>query len=223
LQTSDATDSSTPPFKQMETLEFTIEGTGPGTLVVATRTGFGGARALASISNADPTPVFPDSLCGASRVIALDVLEYVVDEESWIRVFAEAVAPGGELVIRVPADGPLTWLDAVNLYRYVQDITGWGKKLEDIPMKGWHRHYLRQDLQEMLEDAGLTVSGVERSGSPHLDALQFGMLLWGKLIRHDDDAERRATLWRDAAETGAELPRFGPLSTKITIRAVKQR
>jgi hypothetical protein len=56
-----------------------------------------------------------------------------------------------------------------------------------------------------------------------LDALQFSMLLWGKLIRHDDDAERRATLWRDAAETGAELPRFGPLSTKITIRAVKQR
>jgi hypothetical protein len=88
-------------------------------------------------------------------------------------------------------------------------------------MKGWQRHYRLAEVVGMLEGVGLAVTACQRSGSPLLDLLQFGGLMWGMCVRHDHDVERRLTMWRDRAEAGNDLPRLGPLSTKVTVTAVK--
>jgi hypothetical protein len=206
LNASDASTTAASSLAPHDTLEISIDITDSGANVITSAIESGIARRLSSTPADDPMPELPANATGVRRILALDVLEHVLDEERWIGAVAEALAPGGELTIRVPLDGRLSWLDALNLRRYVLDITGRGNKLKEMSMKGWSRHYQPRDVQEMLEDAGLTVTGIERSGSPHHEIVQFGALVWGKATR---------------SEAGTHLPRLGPLSTKLTIRAVK--
>lgn len=176
---------------------------------------------LGSTRAAEPVPHLAAAAIATSRIVALDVLEHVVDEEAWIDCFARLLAPGGSLTIRVPVEGPVAWLDALNVFRYVQDVTGLGKQPLETKMKGWHRHYRRTELEAMLVRAGLTPVEVTRSGSPHHDIPHLGALAWGTIVRGDRETELRAGARRKQAESGTDLPRLGPLSTKITIRAVK--
>lgn len=155
----------------------------------------------------------------ASAITALDVLEHVLDEEAWIAAAARWLEPGGTLTVRVPIEGPLAWLDALNLYRYVQDTMGGGKDLKETRLKGWHRHYLPSDVLEMLRVAGFETVLVKRSGTRALDAVQFGGLLWGGVVRHDTSVEARLRDWRDAIEARDDLPRQGALSSKLTVTA----
>ncbi len=171
------------------------------------------------VEEAEPDLRLPEG--SVKRIVALDVLEHVLDEEAWLAAMASSLAPGGTLVVRTPLEGPLTWLDSLNMYRYVQDITGIGKDLEETKMKGWHRHYRRHELARMLEDAGLRVSTVVASGSPHLDVLQFGALVWGGMVRRDTEIEHSVRAWRDRIEAGHDLPRLGPLSRKVTVSGTK--
>jgi hypothetical protein len=154
-------------------------------------------------------------------VLALDALEHVLDEEDWLAQVAAALPAGGKLLVRVPLEGPLAWMDALNIYRYTQDITGWGERLRETQTKGWHRHYTRQDVTSLLEDAGFRVERVVRHGSPLQDVVHFGQLLWGKLLRRDDGAEFAARARRDEADAGFDLPRFGRFSTKLSVWATR--
>jgi hypothetical protein len=158
----------------------------------------------------------------AGQVTALDVLEHVIDEESWIAAFAAMLEPDGILIVRVPVEGPVAWMDALNAYRYVQDIVGRGQKPLESRMKGWHRHYRPRDLEQMIADAGFQVIQSLRSGSPHHDVLQFGALAWGGMVRGDRNLEHLARNQRERAEDGRRLPRLGPFSTKITVQAIKR-
>jgi hypothetical protein len=154
--------------------------------------------------------------------VALDVLEHVLDEEAWIAAAARLLKPDGTFVLRVPLEGPLAWLDALNMYRYVQDTAGTGEDLKETKLKGWHRHYRLGDLEEMLHTAGFDMVSVKRSGSRALDAVQFGALLWGGMVRRDATVERRTRDWRDAIEAEDDLPRRGALSSKITVTATRR-
>ena len=169
----------------------------------------------------EPIPHLATALVATSRIVALDVLEHVVDEEAWIACFAHLLEPGGSLTIRVPVEGPIAWLDALNVFRYVQDVTGLGKQPLETKMKGWHRHYRQTELEEMLERAGLAPVEITRSGSPHHDIPHLGALAWSTIVRGDRATELRAGERRKRAEADPDLPRLGPLSTKITIRATK--
>ncbi len=190
--------------------------------VVEVRLGTGNdAELVASIPVEEVEPDFGLPAGSATRVVALDVLEHILDEEAWLAAISNLLAPGGTAEVRVPLEGPLTWLDSLNMYRYAQDITGIGKDLEETKMKGWHRHYRRHELKRMLQDAGLRVSTMVASGSPHLNVLQFGALVWGGMVRRDAEVEHTVREWRDGIEAGHGLPRLGSLSTKITITGIK--
>jgi hypothetical protein len=181
--------------------------------------GDGEIVAIIPVEDVEPDLGLPAN--SATRIVALDVLEHVLDEEAWLAAMSITLAPGGTVVVRVPLEGPFTWLDSLNMYRYVQDIIGFGKDLEETKMKGWHRHYQRGELKQMLEDAGTPVSTVVTSGSPHLDLLQFGALVWGGMVRRDSGIEHTVRAWRDGIEAGHDLPRLGSLSTKITLTGTK--
>lgn len=209
------------PAAMADLVTFTIDGEVSASAILATVTRNGERAAAVTFSPAERAKSLAPAVPAAERVVALDVLEHVVDEESWLAAFAALLPPGGELVVRVPLEGPLAWLDALNMYRYVQDITGWGKTLEETKMKGWHRHYRETDVRRMIAQAGFQVTRVERSGSPHLEAAHFAALAWRLLVQGEPDAERPIKAWRDEAERGMRLPRLGPASTKLTVRATR--
>lgn len=216
-------DTAPAAIQTYDCIDFTTETTTSHTAVLANAT-LGGERLdLGSTRAAEPIPHLAAALVAASRIVALDVLEHVVDEEAWIACFAHLLAPGGSLTIRVPLEGPIAWFDALNVFRYVQDVTGLGKQPLETKMKGWHRHYRRTELAEMLKRAGLAPVEVTRSGSPHHDIPHLGALAWGTIVRGDRETELRAGERRKQAEAGTDLPRLGLLSTKLTIRATKPR
>lgn len=170
----------------------------------------------------DPDPDLASAMPPVSSIRGLDVLEHVVDEEAWLSALAGVLADGGELTVRVPLEGPLAWLDALNIYRYVQDTTGVGKDLEETKMKGWHRHYPLPDLVGLLTDAGLEVTSVTRAGSPHVDALHLAALGWGVILRRKHNAEQRIRQWRDSAAATTSHLRLGPFSSSLTVTARKR-
>ncbi len=214
-------DTPPPATQTYRRIEFSTFTTKSHTAVLANATWDGEELDLGSTRAAEPIPHLAMASIAASRIVALDVLEHVVDEEAWISCFAHLLAPGGSLTIRVPVEGPVAWLDALNLFRYVQDVTGLGKQPLETKMKGWHRHYRRTDLEEMLVRAGLAPVAVTLSGSPHHEIPYLGALAWGTIVRGDRKTELRAGARRKRAESGTDLPRLGPLSTKVTIRAIK--
>jgi len=173
-----------------------------------------------------PTEESPARLAPAEKPVgsirAVDVLEYVLDEEAWLAACAATLPTGGALLVRVPLEGPLAWMDALNIYRYAQDITGWGERLHETQTKGWRRHYTPRDLAGLLEDAGFRVDTLSRHGSPTRDVAHFGRLAWGKLLRDDAGAEVRARAWRDQADASLDLIRLGRYSTKIAAWATRQ-
>jgi hypothetical protein len=173
-----------------------------------------------------PTEQSPDRLAPAEATVAsiraVDALEYVLDEEAWLAACAATLPPGGRLLVRVPLEGPLAWMDALNIYRYAQDITGWGERLHETQTKGWHRHYTPRDLAGLLEDTGFRIDALSRHGSPTRDVVHFSRLAWGKLLRDDAGAEHRARAWRDRVDAGPDLIRLGRYSTKIAAWATRR-
>lgn len=202
-------------------IEFSTVTTESHTSVVASAAWSGELLDLGSTREDEPVPHLAEALIATPRIVALDVLEHVIDEEAWITCFARLLESGGSVTIRVPLEGPVAWLDALNVFRYVQDVTGLGKQPLETKMKGWHRHYRQGDLEAMLRQAGLTPVEVTKSGSPHHDVIQLGALAWGTIVRGDRETELRAMQRRNRAEAGPDLPRLGPLSMKITVTATK--
>jgi len=202
-------------------LSLSTRTTGSGVVIVTHAIDSGSSRELGGTPAECPSPSLPWAHVGVSRLVALDVLEHVIDEASWLRAMVNAIAPGGELIVRVPVEGPVAWLDALNLARYMQEITGWGKQPQEARMKGWHRHYRPHDVERLLTDAGLTVTHIARSGSPHLELAQLGALVSGIVTGGAGDAGDQAKRTGKPAEAETDLPRLGLLSTKLTVRAVK--
>jgi len=71
--------------------------------------------------------------------------------------------PGGKLVLRVPAAGPLAGFDSFNLSRYLRDVTHHGSHASETSEIGWRKHYPTADLVEMLEKVGLSTESIVRS------------------------------------------------------------
>ena len=205
-----------------QTLQLRIVTTKRDTFVAQSLVDTSKCTELGQVSTEDPPAILLPTSAQPGLVDATDVLEHVVDEEAWLAAIHEAMPAGSSLVVRVPFEGPIAWLDARNGYRYLQDITGWGKRLLETQTKGWHRHYTRRDLEGLLRDAGFTVDRVERHGSPRHDVVQLGQLVWGKLLRGDEFAEFAAIERRIDADAGLNLPRLGPFSTKIAAWATRR-
>lgn len=212
---------SLPAVQHYDEIAFTTRTTRFHTAIMTNARAAGERLDLGLTRAGDPRPHLTEASITTPRIVALDVLEHVVDEEAWVGLFAQLLVPGGTLTVRVPLEGPVAWLDALNVFRYVQDVTGLGKQPLETKMKGWHRHYRPSEVVEMLERAGLRVDRVERSGSPHHEPPTLAALAWGTIVRRDRETELGAMQRREAAEASTDLPRLGPLSTKVTVTATK--
>src|SRR5665811_2013307 len=101
-------------------------------------------EAIARIATSDPDPHIPLSDESVRSISALDILEHVHDEQTWLAEFARILQPNGDLLLRVPRQNPVAWIDALNIYRYVSDTIGLGTKLkETMPLGSVSYTHLR--------------------------------------------------------------------------------
>lgn len=156
-----------------------------------------------------------------ARIDARTSLSPVIDEEAWLRELARVLAPGGELRFRLPASGPLGWLDARNIYRYVTDVTKRGDAPDDTLPTGWNRHYSEKAVRQMLEVAGLRELAIERTGIGISEIPQLGGFLARNFVLGDRLAERKLHPLRvrmEARESRLPAPGIG---TMLQVRATR--
>jgi hypothetical protein len=154
-------------------------------------------------------------------VIAETVLSRVLDEHTWLVELGRVLRPGGEIHATVPAAGALAWFDAHNIYRYLTDITGRGSSPTATLPTGWNRHYYEDELQDLVEVAGLTVRAIQRTGVglaevPHLAGLVVGDYLLNHPRVEKALHPRRQTL--DRADRDVRIPGVGKILTVIATK-----
>lgn len=126
-----------------------------------------------------------------------DALSRSIDEEVWLQEFARVIFPGGTLRLTLPASGMLAWVDTMNSYRYLTDISGRGHPPDAALPTGWNRHYTQVEIRRLLEGAGFKLPEI-RSQNYAIDELR---LLTGLLLHNWIKQDRL---------TESELfPRFG--------------
>lgn len=172
---------------------------------------------LERIAAKEPHPLLLALPASIEHLVALDVLEAVLDEEAWLDAIAHVLTPGGTAMVRIPLEGPTAWLDALNLYRYAQDITGLGKQLQETKLKGWHRHYRRAEIHALAARHGVRVVSQAREGNPLLEVAQLSALVWGGMVKGTTRVEESVRSWREDREDHRRLERLGPLSTRLTV------
>jgi SAM-dependent methyltransferase len=127
---------------------------------------------LAGIPFTPPVVDWPFARGSFDAVILLDQLAQTVLEEEALAEAARVLRPSGVLLLRVPSQEFLGWLDGFNLYRYARDITGRGAKPAETAGVGWRRHYRRDDVLGLLRphfrvvtmaSAGLGLAEVARA------------------------------------------------------------
>lgn len=150
-------------------------------------------------------------------IIALDVLEHVMDEEMFLHECARLLRIGGRLELRVPAEGLVGWLDALNLYRYVTDTTNRGHDPKESDPSGWHRHYRNDDLVRMVCDAGFDVVEVRQTNPGLMEIPHMAGFLIGDFGLGREETESRLFAWRrKMADFENRIP-AGPLGTRFTV------
>lgn len=97
-------------------------------------------------------------------VIAHATVEFTHDDRQVIGELARVLKVGGHLIVRVPQQGRLAALDALNLYRYTREILGRGEiPPESLPI-GWRRHYDQADLDVIFYRPDLVVTSIASGG-----------------------------------------------------------
>lgn len=193
------------------------------TIVATQRTERGGTvvEQRGRISAAAPSPNFSAFTGGVDEIVALDVLEHTRDEERWLAALAELANPGARLTLSVPRQGPLTWLDGLNLYRYLQDITDRGLAPRETRPTGWHRFYTEREILAMLEAAGFRVEAIERRGINLPEPARLATLVLGDWLLDRKGTERRArAIAHHLTPLDRRIP-AGPLSTRVLIIATR--
>jgi SAM-dependent methyltransferase len=105
---------------------------------------------LAGLPFSPPVVTWPFADGSYDAVVLLDQLAQTVLEEEALAEAARVLRRGGVLLLRVPLQGGLAWLDGFNLYRYARDISGRGAKPPETAGIGWRRHYRRNELLALL-------------------------------------------------------------------------
>ena len=149
-----------------------------------------------------------------------DALSRVMDEQAWMTEFARVIAAGGELRLTLPASGPLAWLDTMNAYRYLADISKRGHAPDAALPTGWNRHYSPEAITSLLRDAGFANVSIRHACYAPDEVAFLGTMIWRNWIGGERGTERE-TFPRLARRTpGAR--RF-PIGTTWSITARKSR
>jgi hypothetical protein len=150
-------------------------------------------------------------------VINDDALSRSIDEHAWLAEFSRVLARGGALRFTLPAEGPLAWLDAMNLYRYIADISGRGQAPDAALPTGWNRHYTRNHIRAMLKDSGFAPP---RISAQNQATKEVGMML--AFISRNWVLGKRDTERRLFPRFGVRSPR-GPSMLPATTWSVSAR
>jgi SAM-dependent methyltransferase len=154
-----------------------------------------------------PVTAWPFADAAFARVLVMDELAVVVDDEAAIAEAARVLVPGGELLVRVPAEGPLAWLDAPNAARYLRDIARLGQRPAETSALGWRRHYREDDLREILAPHFSEVV-LSRRGVGLAEAARLAAHLPGAVRRRDLPSDRMVSRLR-ALEDRIAVPGAG--------------
>jgi hypothetical protein len=149
-----------------------------------------------------------------------DALSRVMDEEAWMAELARVIPADGEMRLTLPASGALAWLDTMNLYRYIADISKRGHAPDASLPTGWNRHYSPEDIARLLRVAGFEDTRIQRSWYAGDELAFLGTMMWRNWIR----GERRAELetYPKFAHRTPGARRF-PIGTTWSITARKPR
>ena len=184
------------------------------------RTGTGTISRIAHTVR-DRDPVFPIGANSLRLIRALDAIEHVQDEQAWLHALVDLLEPGGRIIIRVPAEGPVAWLDAPNIFRYVTEFSSRGDAPHETKPTGWHRHYRRDDVVRLVEQSGLHVTGMSRVAAPLADIPHLLGMVAGNLILEAPGAERRLIDARDRIDRMDRTLPLGPFGARFRITASK--
>src|SRR4051812_5425609 len=168
-----------------------------------------------------PVVVWPFADCVFDAVILLDQLAQTVLEEEALAEAARVLRPGGRLLLRVPAQELLGWLDGFNIYRYVRDISGRGAKPLETAGVGWRRHYRREDVQGLLRphfrSVAMTPAGLGLAELARATLLLFWR--WALRSRRGEGAIRSVTMWLLRVEGAWSLAGHGTMLVAVAERA----
>ena len=148
-------------------------------------------------------------------VIAHATMEFCHDDRRVARELARVLRPDGRLVLRLPFQGRVTALDALNLYRYTREVSGRG----DIPPEalpiGWRRHYTLEDLNATLSGSPLSIDRIDRGGLG-LGEVAFwpGLVLTRSILQRPEATQRLRGLYARFADLDDHLP--GPATITVT-------
>ena len=166
-------------------------------------------------------PQLPYADARFDAVVAPDVIEHVLDEEHWLAELARITRPGGRLAMSVPASGPLAWLDALNLYRYLVETTHRGTAPRQTLPIGWHRHYRRSDLAALLSGAGFEPIRIHRVGTGLAEAPSLAGQITLDWLLGLPNAEQRIRRARAPLDRLDRRLRTGPFGTWLIAEAVR--
>lgn len=168
--------------------------------------------------------VLPLPDAALSAIDCGDVFAYIRNDEGLVSECRRVLAPGGRLRLRVPATGPLAWLDAFNLARYLVDITRRGKRPYETTELGWRRHYPEDDLLALLGRDAFVVEGSRRSGLGLAELLTFAATVLFRWLRPDRaryHAARRRIAVVERLERRLAVP-FGT-TLELTLRRTESQ
>ncbi len=144
---------------------------------------------------------------GAFDLVVIDaMLEFYHDDRKLVDELARVSRVGGQLVARLPRRGRLAALDALNLYRYVSELTGRSDILPEAEPIGWRRHYEESDLTAVFATSGLVMTNIERGGYGLGEAAYLPGLIATRAIADRPWAAQRLRDWYD---------RFGDLDERL--------
>jgi len=181
----------------------------------------GDERIIGEIRTDEKTPRIAAADHAFARADARNILSRVMDEGAWLAELRRVIAPGGQLVLTVPAGGPLAWLDAQNIYRYLTDITGRGTKPSATLPTGWHRHYHADEIRHLVENAGFSVQSIERTGVGLAEIPQLMGLVVGDYLLQRPETERRMHPNRarlERLDREVRLPGLGKVLSVVATR-----
>ena len=171
-----------------------------------------GRREIAQFRSDTEQPRLDLPDCSINTIEIGNILARVIDEEAWLMELHRVLTPGGYLCFKLPATGPLAWLDARNMYRYVVDIVGRGNEPDDTLPTGWHRHYSEHDILQLLQTTGFTHRTIQRVGLGFPEIPQMAGLLVGNFLLGRRDTERRLQPLRtrtEAIDQEFSVPKIG--------------
>jgi SAM-dependent methyltransferase len=175
-----------------------------------------------TVIDADATmlPFADDSI---DAVLMLDVIEHLDRPEQALAEAHRVLRPDGVLVVSVPHDGPLGWLDALNLYEAIRRRRPSWPPLEPATTSagGAHRHFAARELEAFLAP-GFAVDRTARTGV----GLEEVVYLIGLILRVPRRAERVGTLTsilHFVSYVLDDLIPAGPLAHTVTVRGRAQK